>query len=344
MDLANTFTLEEEIKEYIEDFNPDLIISDTSVKKLADSDSFPFLKYMYKGTSLKKVNKKWNEFIKKNRIYKGNNTYLFNLFEDIVVDVSISEKPTKDYVKLKHELYKDNLVLSKVIDVEFFEYYSRHKFIINSLNGKIQNKINGADLRLKKVMQQIYDHDFYDFLGYLSLFGDHDSDDLLNFLTDEFKVDDKKFTAFLDTEKIHLQFIKLKRGKKTETVLAYRGYGNHYPFTKNISGKKIYNKRFDRFDVLNQNYERKYYLTEFNKNGIEKNNFLLNWLDDCQQNYTGYFKNNFDYVERKNAYCKKNKEKLCPKSFDDLLKLNPLLRTRASALIAYHYFEKNHIF
>ena len=345
MDLANTFTLEEEIKELIEDYNPDLRISEKEAGSIAKSNSFPFLKYMYKGTSLDKINKTWDQLIETNKIYDSKETYVFNLFEEITIDIYVSEKPTKKYVKLRDILKKEKFKLNKIIDIEFFEYYSRHQFIINHLNGKTQKTINQTeDHRFKEYIKHSFEHQFNDFLGYLKLFGGHNSDELLNFLVDESRIDDRKFTAFLDTEKIHLQFVELEKNRKKEIILAYRGYGNHYPFTKNIPGKKIYDQRYKRFDVLNQNQDLQYYIKEFEKSKFEKNDSVLNWLENCQKNYTSYFEDNFNYTDRKNNFLKRNSKDIMPTSFDDLLKLNPLLRTRASALVAYHYFKENSIF
>lgn len=342
MDLANTFTLEDEIREEIMDNNPELFISQETAKKIAKTNNFPFLNYMYKGTSLKLTN--WKQFQKENKIYDYGKRFVFNLFEEIYVDISIEEKPTKDYIKLKKNLKKEKLTLNKVIDIEFFEYYSRHKLIIDHLNGFTQNHIDRTDSPLKEWLKQHYEHEFNDFLGYLQLFGDDNPDKLLDVLVNNSRVDDKKFTTFLDTDKIHLQFVELQNGKKKETVLAYRGYGNHYPFTKNISGKKICDKRYERFDALNQDQDIDYYKKEFNKSNIQKNNFILNWLDNCQSNYTDYFNKNFSYIKRKASFIRKNGDETFLTSFDNLLKLNPLLRTRASALTAYHYFSENSIF
>lgn len=318
-------------------------LCDPDIKECISKNYFPHLKYYYDSSNIK-------DFISIDN-YKDivvpidkKITHINNLPNKIVVETRVEEKKSDDFSFLKNELDKKNITLEKVIDIEFFEYLKSHENYLIHLDDSIEDKLKGysdktgpmSNISHKGLVRKIYESEFKEFEEVL--FG-NDPAKFYDILDKNLKkIDNRCFSAFLDTEKIHIQLaICTYETIKEVPVLAYFGYGNYYPF---ISCMKNKNKRYARFSQLNHGdkIDGRYYIEQIMKSGDSKDEEIKNIINDCQLGYYDYFDKNLSFASRRDQYIAKNGEgNEFPELVDRLIMLEPIIRTKSSALVAYNY-------
>lgn len=337
-------TLEDEIRSYLEANENDISnLTQESLNLLKNSDYFLPYKYFYENLSLEFLLKRnpvlFEQII--NREYKTNafsELYQINLANPILVGMKKSIKELPQRLRLNLNLNGITNIES-ILDIEFFEFYQNQFAFLKYLFDKEKDLINPKILNSKNVgylVEYLQEMRFRDFSESLSLFNVNTSS-LIDLIDIEREIMDSNcFTGFLDTEKIHLQFGLLKDKSK---VLLYFGYGNYYPFTRNVAGKNSSKLRFSKFDYLNGNSaDINQIRLELEKSEATRNTNLLKLIDSSQQNYLQYFKEHFSYERRAKLYAG---DLDIDKQGDRIFMLPNEIRTKSSALIAYNYFKYN---
>ncbi len=337
MDL-NVFDIRSAINnEIIENSNLEYYPNEDEIEYSIKKEYFPHLNYFYLKESFdifKRNNFNMDSIIKK----KSKNLYQIYLNNKTNVRVINKSKEASNFPFLKEKLKKIGFRLEEIIDLEFFEYFDLHEKYLEELN---LDYYSDSRVKLDSFSKLIYNFREFNIHSFESVFFKENPIDLIDCLNenDPKKISKESFTSFMDTEKIHLQFAKISKGiKKNIPVLVYYGYGNYYPFTQKIKNK---NCRFDRFSMINygDEFNSKYFEKEFLKDKNLKSKELIEKLDYSQQNYYEYFKKNFNLDLRRKLFIEKYGNPKFSKFIDSILMINPIIRTKSSALIAKEYFE-----
>ncbi|MCA9496571.1 MAG: hypothetical protein KC589_06510 [Nanoarchaeota archaeon] len=340
-------TLEREIEFYLESANPNIILDSNKINQLISSNIFPNLSYFYNGNDLNELLTNYpNLFNKSNNFFKkieDDKTFNFidnfKLANPLSVGLKINSKPLNNYTNLRKSLIEKNIRLEKIIDVEFFEFFKEQKWFLNNISGRNEEKINTKHFhneKLRNLIANFENKDLTDLEEICNLMG-MDITKVLEYINEDYsRLNGNVFTAFMDTEKIHLQFVKCKFNNKSKILLGYYGYGNHKPFMPSLKSKNVSDIRFMREDHLNSKLNLKYYLDELKINNLQTIRNLLNKLNSSQKNYPSYFAKHFSYESRLKQNT--NSNKIIDKN-DKIFMLNPNTRTRAAALSAYMFFQ-----
>jgi len=317
--------------------------SDKQIEECITKNSFPHLKYFYDSSPIKDMLKvgNYDDIVCKQN---ENTTYIENLPNKLVIETRVCDKPAKNFPYLITELKKNNITLNKIIDIEFFESYKSHENYLINLDDSLEDKLKSYSdtknkyrtISHKGLVRKIYESEFKHFEEVL-LGGEASGFyDLLDENLD--KIAKGEFSAFLDTEKIHIQVAICSFGNLKEIpVLAYFGYGNYYPFASHLKNK---NSRFARFSQLNHGdtIDLQYYLDEIKKPKQVKTVEIKRKIDECQQGYFSHYQNNFDIYSRRTQHIAKNGDgSEYPVYVDRLMMLEPVTRTKSAALLAYNY-------
>ncbi|HDU8491120.1 TPA: hypothetical protein RG418_002110 [Aeromonas hydrophila] len=319
-------------------------------EKLISDNAFPHLKYFYSQDNIDLAI--INGTPKVIAIKDKNTSIIKNIPNDIHVETRRASKRPDEYIYLKNRLIDEGITLEEVIDIEFFERYESHVNYNLELTGEIESvyekysdtitnsaSLSGFIRKTKShrdLIKLLYRMEFDQFE---SIFMNESTSHLYDVLDDSGnKIDKSKFTAFLDTEKIHLQFAICSYGAFNKIpVLAYFGYGNYYPFSQSIKQK---HDRLERFSQLNKgdDISAEYYLKEIKKPSAKKSLELKNKINNCQKKYYEHFNNNFnlEHVRKKHIAMNGNKNKYSP-HIDSFMMLEPRIRTKSAALVAYDY-------
>lgn len=371
--LANS--LEDEIYNWIVYNDPDACPSSEDILKCVDGNHFNFLKFFYDGVADLKfftswLNKEYETLILENilnseieilqKIKLNQNYFQIPLANPLIVKITEEEKVSSKYPILENTLNLKNIKLNYILDIEFFESLKSHDDISNYLlsENNIYSNCNFNNMTFQDYLlnhkeiwefhkSKLLDWNVEDLNFEIKNFAMSNLENLIDYYDCNFeKVDDKLFTSFLDTEKIHLQFANVTYKNKQHNILAYFGYGNYYPFTgRSIDKKNASNKRFNKLDYLNgkNGNNSNYYLSELNKSSTIRKNNLLEIINLSQKNYLSHFNDNFSFDFRLNSYENKNCLVMCDsdKSLNNFIKINPVIRTKSAALISYLYFQNN---
>lgn len=319
-------------------------------EKLISDNAFPHLKYFYSQDDIDLSI--FNGTPKVITIKNKNTSIIKNIPNDIHVETRRASKRPDEYIYLKSRLTAAGITLEEVIDIEFFERYESHVNYNLELTGEIErvyekysdtitnSASTGGFIRKTKshrdLIKLLYKMEFKQFE---SIFMNESTSHLYDVLDDSGnKIDKSRFTAFLDTEKIHLQFAICSYGIfKKIPILAYFGYGNYYPFSQAIKRK---HDRLERFSQLNKgdDISIEYYLKEIEKPSTKKASELKNKINHCQKKYFEHFNENFNLerVREKHFAKNGNKNKYSP-HIDSFMMLEPIIRTKSAALVAYDY-------
>ena len=334
-------TLEDEIIAFLEANDNQVNSKEDIVNLLSDPNSFTYFKYLYQTHSIENLLRKneheFNGFlIKVKPEERYHELYQIRLANPILIGVNsnLKEIPTKSAKEL------NKLGIDKIQDIEFFEFYESQLRLLKYFYDESQRK----DLPQKQPIIELLKHldsirikDFQDELMHLG----KQSSDYMEVLDDSKKIVSKSsFTAFMDTEKIHIQ---LGIGKNLKfPVLLYFGFGNHYPFSRSISGNKTYENRFNRLDYMSfETSDLKEIEKELKLNPVIRKNNLLRLIDNSQQNYLKHFNKHFSYNLRANEF---NGEGEIDTKYDSILMIPETIRTKSAALVAYKYFSNNFSF
>lgn len=311
---------------------------------LADHPSYLPLAYLYKPISIKSLlaenNELFNGFVKRQGYSLGfDEVHKINITTPLLVGVKSSKKEVS--LQLEKALAEKKLKMDYVLDIEFFEFYENNMLFLKHLFNREFELLNPnamKNLGLYKLISHMQKSDLAEFDYALRTLGNN-SADIIDVLDINKEIVSKAtFTAFMDTEKIHLQ-LGILAGKYQQNefpLLLYFGYGNHNPFSRNIKGKDAANKRFNRLNALNgRKSDVSHIIADINKTSIKRKQSLLELIDDSQQNYPAYFKENFSYDARAKMYLG-NLE--IDKSMDMVLQIPEAIRAKSAALIAYRHF------
>lgn len=303
---------------------------------------YPITTQMHLGTPIKDVldeKEHDREYLELVLEKPTENVFEFDLVDSIEVKYIISRKQPRECSQLRKSLEEKDMHLEEVVDLEFFEVYPEQKEFIRWINGDKnqrydkfpQNLIEviekGANSRNKRISE------FYEIISGGNILN------VIKYLGDNQKMDSKWFTSFLDTEKIHMQFAKVRKEDESKYVLAYFGFGNYYPFTRKINKKGSNGMRLGLVNKMSG--DNAYFEAEFKKESDTIQKELLSRLDKCQQAYPNYFETNFSYDTRRQAFMEKTGDNnLLPEIFEKLMMLNPGTRNRANAYIAYRVLQE----
>jgi hypothetical protein len=326
-------TLEDEIAYYLESNDNVYYEFEGSLSKFASENYFPFLSLIYGNLSIfdffRVGSSDVTSFLNPRIINSDINKYKFNLANPLIVRFR-NERVQKNN-RLEKLLQREGIKLIKEIDLEFFEYKKEQEDYFNNYIGI--NPILGKNRNFKiiELLEKLREEQIKDFENDLNLFGDLEN--LFSVIDpDKETIDPKQFTAFLDTEKIHLKFALIKHNDKEKIVLTYFGYGNYYPFTKNIKGKKAFKNRFLRYSFDSDLEDFREYLKRPESYGIHKIQELLN---KGHLEYENYFNQYLSYSLR----LSQTNSKPITEDLDKLFILNQRTRTRPAAFIAYSLFK-----
>lgn len=339
------FSLGLAIRWYVDYFsNGEELLTDEQVKECESKNYFPHLKYFYDSSpivDMKNIDK-YENFVKTDR--DSNIAYIENVPNKIVVETRVDEKPAKDFSFLSSELAKKAITLEKVIDIEFFETYKSHENYLINLDDSLEERLEQYSDETHKMkplshrgfVRKLYELEFSNFEDVL--FGEEPSK-FYELLDDNIsKISGSAFSAFLDTEKIHIQIAVCSFGNLKEVpVLAYFGYGNYYPFASYMKNK---NDRYGRFSQLNHGdvIDLDRYISEIRKPKDLKTKEIQHRINECQLGYLEHYKTNLDFYSRRTAHLKKHGSgDEFPEFVDRLMMLEPVTRTKSAALIAYDY-------
>jgi len=213
-----------------------------------------------------------------------------------------------------------------------------------NLNNTIQEKLMKYDnttgymnsISHRSLVRKLYESEFEEFEEVLLGEDPFNFFEIMNEKVN--KISGSAFSAFLDTEKIHIQFAMCSFGAYEDVpVIAYFGYGNYYPFSTMLKNK---NDRFMRFSQLNSSDEIKvdHFLNEIKKSKLQKSNELKSKINECQKSYRNHFENNLNFSTRRERFINKYGENgEYPEYVDRLMMLEPAIRTKSAALVAYDY-------
>ncbi|ELM3717537.1 hypothetical protein RYR53_000532 [Aeromonas hydrophila] len=329
--------------------NGDEYPDQSDIVRCIHGKTFPHLDYFYGKNDIDPI--KINESPKITKRRNGS-VIITNIPNDIQVDTKVTKKMPDEYSYLSTKLREKNITLENVLDIEFFERYEAHinyhlqltggieevyKEFSNSVEPSVNHKVMFRKTKSpQSLIKLLYEMQFNEFE---SIFMGGDSSHLYDVLDDSGeKIDKKKFTAFLDTEKIHMQFAMCSFGPfKNIPVLAYFGYGNYYPFSQKVKNK---NDRLERFSQINKGdiIDTEYYMRELTRSNNDKTKDLQKKINECQKNYHEYFKEKFDLKDIKKKHLENNGcENNYPSFVDSFMMLEPVIRTKSAALIAYEY-------
>ncbi|MFT4244555.1 MAG: hypothetical protein ACMXYB_03835 [Candidatus Woesearchaeota archaeon] len=331
----NTFI--DEIQYYLDS---DKVLAHPNIEELNKFRSFfPLFSYSYYQEHIPNLQIGESEFKLGQKIpfSKDKTSFIIPLANQIRVELRKKRKLNSKYSNLENILNKNKFTLNKIVDIEFFEYYQSQFRLVKDLNKSridFQNKSS-----LNNILWALKVENEKNFEQILSL--DNSIEDgilVLYELLEDKKIDSKIFTGFLDTEKIHLQIANINKSSQQRNILIYYGYGNYYPFTRNIIDKKEYENRLNRFDLINANEHEilKYVQNKFNQEQEKIDKNLLVLINSSQREYSSHFNRYFSYENRLNKF-KGNKKPLGGTDF--FFSLNPRIRTKSAALIAYNMFK-----
>ncbi len=345
IDFANQFSIEEEISNIYEEHGEENHTK-KEIKMAISNNDFSLINYMYGETNMDSVLKKLDQYKNSKIIEMPKNNFNFLLCEPITVKVEESKKNVKDYSEIEKILNQNKYNLVSIKDIEFFENYLPQVTAFNHLVGNYEPYINTlSDKKIgtttyKEFIKKELDKELIGFEDYHKFFGKDHFSEIINHITEKNVLDKNSFTSFLDTEKIHIQLIEYqKRAKKPkkEIILGYFGYGNHYPFTKNIKCSNISEKRHNKIDNMSK-INKQYYETQLKIPEHHKINQIIELIKTSSQTYEKYYKKQLSYEKRRNEYENSKKPIFC-ETFDKTMLINEKTRTKASALIAVDYFN-----
>lgn len=328
---------EDEVQFYLDS---DEILNNLNSQKVNKlRNIFPLFSYLYYQEQIPELQIEDSAFKLDRKIpfSKDKTSFIIPTGNQIRVDLRRENKPNSKYSNLEKILNSNNFTLNHVVDIEFFEYYQSQFNLIKDLNKSktdFQKKPNLSNLLWKlkeeneKEFEYILSLDKTIKEGVIILYDILEND----------KINPKIFTSFLDTEKIHLQIANISQNSQQRNILIYYGFGNYYPFTRNINYKKICEKRLNRIDLINANKQEilKYIQAEFKLSQEEIDQNLLNLINSSQHTYLNHFNQNFSYQKRLEEF-KGDKTPLG--KADIFFSLNPKIRTKSAALIAYNMFK-----
>ncbi|WP_039978425.1 hypothetical protein [Vibrio jasicida] len=340
------FSLGSAIRWYVDYFsNGEAILTDEQVKECESKNCFPHLKYFYDSSSIvdiKNIENYEDVVITSKSI--TNIAYIHNIPNKIIVETRVDEKSAKDFSFLNNELAKESITLEKVIDIEFFETYKAHENYLIHLDCSLEEILERysdetskmGPLSHRGLVRKLYESEFKNFEEVL--FGEEPAK-FYDLLDDNIsKISTRSFSAFLDTEKIHIQFAICSFGKFKEIpVLAYFGYGNYYPFASYMKNK---NDRYNRFSQLNHGdlIDLNYYISEIKKSKNQKTREIQSKINECQLGYLEHYNSNLNFYSRRSTHMSKHGNGYeFPEFVDRLMMLEPATRTKSAALIAYDY-------
>jgi len=252
----------------------------------------------------------------------SNNKYIIPTANKILVEKRENKKDPKDFPELANAMKKLGRPFDYVQDIEFFESYLDQRRLAESLlRGFDKNKTG-----MGWVKQQVRSLNGRDFEEAMSFVSDYSIVDLMDVLEEE-KADKRQFTAFLDTEKIHLQLVQ----SNNEQILVYFGYGNHNAFTRNLPGKGQHLARASRIDHI-RDPDSTFLKSQFAQPTHIRRHNLKELININQQNYEQYFLNNIGYDSRLASFQGEHNSA----AIDQILMIPPRIRTKSAALIAYN--------
>ncbi len=329
--------------------NGDYYIPEDDIDRHIINKTFPHIEYFYdqRDIDLDKINSS-PKIIK---LKANGDAIITSIPNNILVHTNITKKKAEQYSHLANKLRQKNITLEEVVDIEFFELYEAHELYKLELNGEIDNLYNEfsnettSSINKNNFIKKTSMRDIAKLLYRMKLeefestFMGEDPSHLYDILDNTGKqVNKEKFTAFLDTEKIHIQLAICSHDKRKKIpVLAYFGYGNYYPFAQGIKNKDL---RFGRFSQINSSdqIDHNYYIKEINKSKEIKERELKEKINFCQKKYHAFFMKNFSLEIIREKYHKSNEsENKYPQFIDKLISLEPIIRTKSAALIAYNY-------
>lgn len=317
-------------------------VSKENLDYLISNNFFPHLEYFFTQKSFQKI-ENYSHFYKNQLIKKLNSkNYTINLSNKILVNISESIKRKEDFPNLLKSLEKREIQLEGVLDIEFFEKYKIQEDYLNYIlkEHEIKEREDDGVYRFPTIEDVINHIENLETNHFEDVFFNEDPSNLYDIIIEEDKrIDDSKFTSFLDTEKIHIQMPIISKGnKKNIPVLGYFGFGNYYPFTGTIKNKNL---RFNRFSQLNANdyIDVKYYESQMNLSSDKRKINLIKLIDESQLKYMKFFKENFSLKKRKKVYESKYGKTSYSTFIEELIMLDPIIRTKSTSLISYFYFK-----
>jgi hypothetical protein len=338
------------------------------------SHNFESLNYLHTGENFNKVSDyilKTNNNLKNKPSYdytffKTNDAYLFTLNTTVGVKV-VTKKDNKIPKKFEESLDKLELDFVKVVDQEFFESHYAAQLLMKDWISNQENLIERlyknefrhnkfANLSIFKMKSP----NKYSLLEYLA-----EEELELVYLLKEQKIDNKQFTGFYDKEKIHIKYLIVKDRitSKGITFPYFIGIGNNYPFTRALQKKNHGDNRFYResldevkMEYTLQDYERKNGLWILRTESLNTKNSIKyleqnlkrdtktrfkELIKNSQKNYPEFFRqvNNIDKLYEQFSIKKGIKTSEETKQLNNTLMLNPRVRLRAAAVVAYSYLE-----
>lgn len=334
----NSFS--DEVNYYLESNENPLIEIDNNNERYF-RDIFPLFSYLYFQEIIPNLRYK-NGILSLNESNissnKSENSFIIPTANPIQVDMRREIKSSIKYSNLENILQKNQIKLNHIIDIEFFEYFPKQKRLIKNLekthnsytkSPSFNSLLWGLKKEEEKDFEQILTIDKKINSGILTLY------DIL----EENTVKTDIFTSFLDTEKIHLQFANISYGSKQENVLVYFGYGNYYPFTRNIKSKNSFENRLNRLDYINtnQNETLEYIQSQLGLDPNNKKKQLLDKINSSQEQYEDHFTRNLDREIRLQQF---KGTQLPLGEVDRFFMINPSIRTKSAALIAYNLIDR----
>ncbi len=362
---------------YSPDFNFSILPTSEQNKEIESakkSHNFASLNYLHTGENLDKVsnyllNTDSNIREKPNcdyTFFKTNDSYLFTLNTTVGVQVvtNIRKKIPK---KFEETLDKLKLDFVKVIDQEFFESHYAAQLLMKDWLYNQENlleRLYKNEFRHNKFSNisvfKMKNPNKYSLLEMLA----EEELELVDLLKEE-KIDNKQFTGFYDLEKIHIKYLVVKDRTTNKGINFpyFIGIGNNYPFTRALQKKNHGDNRFYResldeikMEYTLQNYEKKNGLwilrteTLNNKNSINyleqnlKRDTKIRFkelIKNSQKEYPEFFKqvNDINELYEKFSIKKGIKTNQEIKQLNNTLMLNPRVRLRAAAVVAYSYLE-----
>lgn len=308
-------------------------------------DSFPLLKYLYTQQTIPEVEfSDPNLIVDRKQVIRGNNEntrFLIPTANQLEVTVEINEKDKKKYPKLEEVIASTGNKLVGITDIEFFEKFKGHEKIVRGLRDEYPLS-NNPELNNLRARMQEQELNAVDLIFGIMSNDEFDVSKLIDLIDPEKeRIMAGQFSALFDTEKIHLQFAQVEtKGGIIEPILAYFRYGAHQPF--NVRAKNSKELRYNAIDQLSETIDKNYYQRELSKDSQKRTNELIALIDEAQQSYVTHFNANTSYSNQEARFTGVNKTH---KNIDqELLMINPQIRSKSAALIAHTLFKNNKIF